>query len=183
MPIRNPNFSEAGSAPGIPRYWVLTSFVRAERVAGFRPAPERGVEDFERWTVFKAALEQTERAFFDARPEGFEDFAEGFGTDTYAWRFEDARNERASFGAELREAFEQGFANDVFHLRWADVAAVFAQFVGSSVERFQRGFRNDLFAWKLAEVTTGTAHFGGRDVETFESTWSEHDARGGGLHG
>lgn len=183
MPIRNPTFSEAGSAPGLPRYWTLSSLVRAERVAGFGPAPERGVEDFERWYTFRAAFEQTERAFFDARPEGFEDFAEGFGTDTYAWRFEDTQNARASFASEPREAFDRGFSNDPFLVRWADVSAVSALFVGVPSERFERGFRNDVFAWTISEVLVAPARFGGRIAETFENTWTEHDAREGDLHG
>lgn len=183
MPIRNPTFSEAGSAPGIPRHWTLTSFVRAERLAGFGPAPERGIENFERWHTFRPTLEQAERAFFDARPEGFEDFSDGFGTDTYAWRFEDAANAPASFGSEPREAFERGFANDAFLVRWADVSAVVALFVGTLSERFDRGFRNDPFAWTLSQVLIAPARFGGRIAETFETTWPEHDAREGDLHG
>jgi len=183
MPIRNPTFSEAGSSPGIPRHWTLTSFVRAERVAGFGAAPERGVEDFERWSMFRAALEQTEAAFFDPRPEGFEDFSDGFGTDTFAWRFEDTENARASFGSEPIEAFERGFSNDAFLVRWADVAAVPALFIGAPSERFERGFRNNVFAWMISDVLIAPARFGGRIAETFEATWPEHDAREGDLHG
>jgi len=179
MPIRNPNFSEAGSAPGLPRYWALSSFVRAERLAGFGPAPERGVEDFERWTSLRIALEQTERAFFDARPEGFEDFAEGFGTDSFTWRFGDARNERALFEGEPVEAFGQGFANDTFAMRWADVIAASVGFDGGSSEAFERGYRNDAYAWVLGSVLVTPARFGGRSAELFDATWPEHDTRGG----
>lgn len=182
MPIRNPNFSEAGSVPGLPRYWALTSFVRAARIAGFGPAPERGVDDFERWTSLRTTLDQTERAFFDARPEGFEDFAEGFGTDSFAWHFGDTPSERVLFEGESRESFARGYANDSFVDRWSDVAAAGAQFGGTNREAFERGYRNDAYAWVLGSVLVAPARFGGRLAELFDATWPEHDTRGGDLH-
>ncbi len=183
MPIRNPTFSELGTAPGVPRHWALLSFVRAERVAGFGTAPARGVEDFERWTSLRTALEQTERAFFDARPEGYEDFTEGFGTDTYAWHFADTPNERATFRSQPAETFESGFGNDTFPLRWADVSAIAAPFSGASHDGFERGHRNDVYAWTINSVLISPARFGGRLAEVFDASWPEHDSRGGGLHG
>lgn len=183
MPIRNPTFSEAGPVHGVPRHWILSSFVRAERIAGFGPTPELGVESLERWFTLRTTLEQAERAFFDARPEGYEDFTEGFGTDTFAMRFEDARSEGATFLGERRETFERGFANDVFLARWADVTPAAALFAGTSSERFERGFRNDPFAWALSSLLIAPARFSGRLAETFETTWPEHDFRGGDLHG
>lgn len=171
MPIRNPTFAEASDQQGIPRYWQLRSFVRTRRFAGFGPAPERGVEAFERWTAFVTSLERTERAFFDARPEGIEDFAEGFGTETFAWRFADTRNERARFVGAGAETFAHGFRNDGFRLRWADVDAQSAQFTNMPIERFEVGFKNDNFAWSMSQATTVAARFTGLAAETFEASW------------
>ena len=183
MPIRNPDFSEAGAAPGIPRHWALTSFVRAERLVGFGPAPERGVEDFERWTTLRTVLELQERAFFDARPEGFEDFAEGFGTDTFAWHFADTANERATFLDQPSEAFESGFSNDAFVMRWDDVSALAARFTGAGREGFERGYRNDVYVWNLNSVLISPARFNGKPAEVFDASWPEHDSRGGSHNG
>ncbi len=183
MPIRNPAFSEPGAAPGIPRYWALTSFVRAERLVGFGPAPERGVEDFERWTTLRTVLELQERAFFDARPEGFEDFTEGFGNDTFTWHFADTPSERATFHGQPDEVFESGFGNDAFVLRWDDVNAATARFSGTSSEGFERGHRNDVYVWTLNSVLIAVARFNGKPAEVFDASWPEHATRGGDLHG
>jgi len=182
MSTLNPTFSEAGTAQGVPLHWTLTSFVRAQRVAGFGPAPARGVEDFERWYAFRVAIEQSARAFFDARPEGFEDFAEGFGTDSFAWHFGDTPSERALFEGESSESFARGYTNDNFVVRWADVAAAGAQFGGASREAFERGYRNDAYAWVLGSVLVAPARFGGRSAELFDAAWLEHDTRAGDLH-
>jgi hypothetical protein len=170
VPIRNPEFQEPDGSTGVPRAWRLVSRVQAERVAGFGEAPARGVEDFERWFHFMATLELSVRAFFDPRPEGFEDFSEGFGTDTFAWHFEDARSERHTFDVALAETFGRGFNNDAYRVRWADVDAAPSLFGGASAEGFERGFKNDAFAWSLSDVTTSHAPFAESTEETF-SMW------------
>jgi len=183
MPVRNGNFAEVGPAPGTAMHWTMRSFVRAERVAGFGPAPERGVEDFERWHALSTVLELTERAFFDARPEGFEDFSDGFRTDTFAWDFVDTTNERLMFQGDSREAFESSFGNDNFVTEWNDAGGLAARFGGATREAFERGHRNDVYALTLNSVLISPARFNGQIAETFAASWPEHDARGGDLHG
>jgi hypothetical protein len=171
VPILNPDFQEADGSTGVPRAWRLVSRVHAERVAGFGEAPARGVEDFERWFHFVATLELAVRAFFDPRPEGFEDFSDGFGTDTFAWRFEDARSERNTFDGAPAETFGRGFSNDAYRVRWADVDAAPSLFGGAPIEQFERGFKNDAFAWSLAHVASTHAAFEGRLAEMFDTDW------------
>jgi hypothetical protein len=171
VPILNPDFREADGSTGVPRAWRLVSLVQAERVAGFGEAPARGGEDFERWFHFMATLELGVRAFFDPRPEAFEDFSEGFGTDTFAWHFEDARSERHTFDGALAETFGRGFSNDAYWVRWADVDAAPSLFGGASAEGFERGFKNDGFAWSLVHVANTHAAFGGRLAEMFDTDW------------
>jgi hypothetical protein len=177
VPILNPDFRDADGSTGVPRAWRLVSLVQAERVAGFGEAPARGVEDFERWFHFMTALELGVRAFFDPRPEGFEDFSEGFGTDTFAWHFEDARSERHTFDGGPAETFERGFSNDAYWVRWADVDAAPSVFGGAPSESFDRGFKNDVFAWSLLDVTTSHARFTDSAEETFRLWPTDHERR------
>jgi hypothetical protein len=182
MPIENPDFSEEGAAPGLPRAWSVTSVVQAERIAGFGPAaPYESAETFERWLQLLVRLGAIEQAFFDQRPEGFEDFAEGWDVDFYAVDFADVGVENATFASELVERFSLGWEVDVF--AWELDAVVRASFGSGQTERFENGHRNDGYRFQYAEGDLLRASLSGAAVETFEHTWPAHDTRGGGHHG
>ena len=183
MPIENPTFSDPGDIPGVPRAWTVRSFVRSQRVAGFGPSPFEGTETFERWSELALRLGVIEQAFFDARPEGYEDFAEGWDADSYSTDFSDVPAEAALFSSEPVDGFKGGWHVESFGWHLDDVTLVTATFAAETAERFERGHRNDNYRWGFtdADLTRATLH--GATAETFESTWPAHDERGGGHHG
>jgi hypothetical protein len=183
MPIDNPRFLEFGDSPGVPRRWTVRSFVRGERLAGFGPLPFEGVEGFERWSELVTALGIVEQAFFDTHPEGYEDFTEGWGVDAYVTHFDDAPAALTKFGIEPVDAFSAGWGVDGFAWSFTDVDVMTATFLGKSAEGFERGHRNDNYRWHFSGFDLVGASLSSGGAETFESTWPEHDDRGGGHHG
>jgi hypothetical protein len=183
VPFENPRFTEQGETPGEPRAWAVRSFVRGERKAGFGPAPAEGVEDFERWSQFIVRLGLVEQAFFDARPEGYEDFAEGWGVDSYVADFSIVPAALVVFGSDPVDPFSAGWLVEEFGWSLDDVNVQAATFLDDDVERFERGHRNNAYRWRFGDLDIVRANLGAGGAETFETTWPEHDERGGGPHG
>jgi hypothetical protein len=183
MPFVNPRFEEPGDAPGESRGWTVSSSVRVERKAGFGPSPFEGVESFERWSQLVVRLGLVEQVFFDARPEGYEDFTEGWGVDFYVVDFSNVPAALAAFGSDAADSFSAGWGVDGFawSLDGADVES--ASFLGEGAERFERGHRNDTYRWHFGISDLVRASLGVGGAETFKTTWSEHDERGGGHGG
>jgi hypothetical protein len=183
MPFQNHNFAEPGDTPGEPRAWTVRSFVRGERKAGFGLAPFEGVESFERWSQLAVRLGLVEQAFFDARPEGYEDFAEGWGVDSYVVDFSNVPAALALLSTEGPDGFAEGWSVDEFAWSLEDLEIRTATFLGDDTERFERGHRNDAYRWHFEITDLVRAQLSAAGAETFETTWPEHDERGGGHHG
>jgi hypothetical protein len=183
MPFDNPRFAEQGETPGEPRAWRVTSLVGGQRKVGFGPAPFEGVESFERWSELVVRLGLVEQVFFDPRPEGYEDFAEGWGVDSYVVDFSNVPAAVALFGSEPVDAFLAGW--DVERFGWSldDVDVESAGFLDQDAEGFERGHRNDTYRWRFGIADLVRASLGVGGAETFETTWPEHDERGGGHGG
>lgn len=179
MPVDNPAFADEGEAPGIPRAWTLRSFVRAERKAGFGTSPGMGVESFEGWSSLLERLGVVEQVFFDGRPEGFEDFTEGWNVDTYVVDFSDVAAALAQLGSGDEDRFVIGWGVEAFGWSLERIPVEAASFVGESDERFERGHRNDSFRWAFHAADLTRATFGGAPAETFETTWPAREQRGG----
>jgi hypothetical protein len=157
--------------------------VRSERKAGFGPVPFEGIESFERWSQLVVRLGLVEQAFFDAMPEGYEDFAEGWSVDSYVVDFSNVPAALALFGADAVDAFTAGWSVEAFAWLLDETDVESARFLGEDAEGFERGHRNDAYRWRFGISDLVRASLGGGGAETFEATWPEHDERGGGHHG
>ena len=152
MAIMNPGFEDTGALSGEAEHWTLVTFVTAERIAGFGPAPYRAWEDFERWADFMQSFAPGELAigFFDPLAEGYEDFEDAWDNDFY-----------------------------LFELPSGHV--VVCPFGGGAVEDMEGGWLIASFAWSLDEITTTTGDFDGEDFEDFEGQWRGNEDYAWGL--
>ena len=177
MPLLNPRFEEAGAEPGTAARWTLVTFVAAERIAGFGPAPVRAWEDFERWSERLLAFGANDLAFgfFDPHPEGFEDFEEAWDNDHYLDEWPSGQAVACPFDGEAVERFEHGWGNDGFVRDWTARAAVAGLFDGKPREGFEDAWlANEMFITAWAGVTAASAAFsagGAGAPETFEAGW------------
>lgn len=178
MPLLNPRFEEAGAEPGAAAHWTLVTFVAAERIAAFGPAPARAWEDFERWSKLQLTLEASDVAigFFDPRSEGLEDFEEAWGNDHYLREWPTGQAVACLFDGEPVEDFAHGWV-DGFLDDWTAVAAFVGLFDGEPREDFEQAWlANGAFVAAWAEVTTAAAAFstggdGRADHESFAPGW------------
>jgi len=176
MGVLNPGFEDAGASGGLAEHWTLTSHTALERVAGFGPDPHRGREDFERWTELLNGFAdgQLVMGLFDALAEGYEDFADGWGTDVYLTELPNAVI-TAHFGGGAVEDCEAGWSNDAFALAWNAVGDDTGLFNCEGHEDFEEQWRsNESYRWLWSSVPSDTAMFdaGAEDVEDFENDWA-----------
>ncbi|MGN6107487.1 MAG: hypothetical protein ACTHU0_20425, partial [Kofleriaceae bacterium] len=176
MAIRNPRFEDAGAQPGSAAHWTLVTFVAAERVAAFGPAPVRGWEDFERWTELKLAFAAGDLALglFDALPEGREDFDEAWDNDLYLRAWSAGHSEACVFDGAPLERFDHGWATDTFVDDWSALADAAGVFDGQPREDFEDAWLgNHAFLWTWSTVTSVAAVFapGLMTGEGFEVGW------------
>lgn len=164
MPLLNPTFRDAGSAPGSAAHWTLRSVCQRRRAAAFGPAPEGATEDFERWHAWFAELPLPSlvRAVFDAASRA----VEGFGAWTpgvFLAAHDDARLEVAAFDGAAAEAFGAAWALG-FAADWSEVGSALAPFAGGPVEAFE--------GWSSTSTPTyAGAAFGGAGAEDFGAGW------------
>ncbi len=176
MPLLNPSFEDAGLLPGAAAYWTLTTVTRLEVIAGFGSSPQEAWEDFERWHVHLAALDDVPvvLAFFDEKTQGFEDFLGGWENAVYLLELPPGQLITCAFGGGAAEDWETGWGNVPYWRDWADVPSVTGAFNGESREGFEDGWQlNELYAWTWAVLGTSAALFddGQQRVESFGSSW------------
>ena len=174
MPILNPGFEDAGAEPGQAAHWTLRTFVARERIAGFGPAPHRGVEDFARWAgTWLGALEDVVVGVFEPLREAREAFEGGWDNDTFAFELPIGSMVIGSFSGATSDGLEAGWGAGPFLGLWADVLAARAVFDGGPEEDFAGGWRaNEGFAWVWDDVGAHRATFDGEAQETFEAGWT-----------
>lgn len=180
MPLLNAHFEEAGAEPGAAAHWTLLTFVAAERIAAFGPAPARAWEDFERWSELQLVLEPSDLAigFFDPRPEGLEDFEEAWGNDHYLREWPTGQADACPFDDGSVEDLERGWGNDRFLNDWTELAALVGLFDGEPREEFEGAWlANETFVTAWTNVAAAVAVFssgnaGGHDErESFAAGW------------
>jgi len=171
MAILNPGFEDVGAISGEAEHWNLVTFVAAERIAGFGPAPHRAWEGFERWADFTRSFAPGELAvgFFDPLAEGYEDFEDSWDNDFYLFELPTGHVVVCPFSGGAVEDMESGWLVAAFAWSLDEVATTTGEFDGEDREDFEEQWRgNESYAWSLVEVTTEVGLFDGEDAEDFE---------------
>lgn len=174
--ILNPSFDDAGLLPGAAAHWTLTTVTSLELIAGFRPSPEEAWEDFERWHVHLAALDDVPvvLAFFDEKAHGYEAFHTGWENAVYLVELPPGQLITCAFVGADAEDWETGWGNVLYWRDWAGVSSATGVFDGEPREDFDEGWQsNEAYAWTWAVLGTNTALFddGQQGVESFGSSW------------
>lgn len=177
MPVENPSFETAGSAPGLAEHWTLRTATARERIAGFGPAPHRAWEDFERWFSLVPTLEpgNVALALFDPLAEGYEDFEDAWDNDVYLTALPTGNVLTAPFGGGAVEDLEDGWSTVPYARAWEEVTGATGVFDGEPREDFEDQWRsNQSFAWSWGSVAASAARFdaGAQVAEDFENDWS-----------
>ena len=164
MGLLNPTLHDAGATPGSALHWSLSSTCAAERIAAFGPAPERAVEDFERWSPLVAAFELgvLVLAFFDPVPQGFEAF-EVWAGGTFLDAFPEVLLQATAFGVETLD----GWLSAPWAGGWGDVVGEAALFGGQPRDDFESWALTPATVWTNATFDAGT-----KSAEGFEGTWA-----------
>lgn len=171
MGIANPSFADPGIASGLADQWTLRTFCATERIAAFGPAPHEAWECFDRWFTLQTGFVQGDlvMGLFDALPEGHEDFAEGWDTDSYVTELPIGQIAAAMFGDGTVEGFTAGWDTESYATAWDDVPSV-----GAPAEDLEWGWRsNATYRWTWDDVAPATCLFdaGSEPRETFEGLW------------
>lgn len=169
MSLVDPTLREPGPTPGSAKGWTIASVCQAQRLAAFGPSPARAREDFERWSDLLVTFPDggLVLAFFDAAPEGYEDFEEGWTTSAFISEFSDALLDACTFGGGSIEDMESGWLTSPFVRAWADVIGQAALFGGAPVEDFETWLAAGSIAFTPASFDGGI-----KSAETFEGTWT-----------
>ena len=181
MAVLNPSFEDAGLLPGEAEHWTLRTLTSRELIAGFGPPPSGGPElaweDFESWIPLWRTLEAVSvvLAFFDAAPEGLEDFEETWENDLYLLEMPPAQLAAAALGPSDVEDCETGWDNEPYLTSWAEVAGQVGVFDGELGEDFEDHWSgNQAFGWTWGAVPSVPALFdaGAQGREDFENDWA-----------
>jgi hypothetical protein len=159
--IANPDFSQAGAAPGQAASWTLRSFCARQSIAPF--AARTGAdafEGFERWFPWTGALAVAALAPF--APNGTEE-------DFDAWP-------DALFVLELSGGLVAGAADDGLegwapgaHFAWADVTAAQGVFAGGALESFDGWRPGDVYLLAFPDAALMRALFHAEPSEIFDA--------------
>jgi hypothetical protein len=177
MAIQNPSFETPDAAPGEAAHWTLVTHVAGERIAGFGPEPYRAWEDFERWFVLHRVFTGGDltRAFFDPKPEGYEDFEEAWANDLFLRELPAGQVVAAVFGGDRDvEDMARGWSNDSYATAWHEITATAAWFTDEPIEAFETAWRSNqtyLRSWSDA-IGSAAIFGGGTPAETFGGGWS-----------
>ena len=160
--IANPDFSQAGAAPGQAAAWTLRSSCARQSLAGFAATPPESVEGFERWSTWNGALGAATFAPF-ASTETMEIFDE-FPNPLFAFELSEGL-----VRAHFPDGFETGWWTGNAYFAWAGVPSVAGVFANGSMETFDRWRPADVYLLAFTDAALTRATFHGEAMEVFDA--------------
>ncbi len=160
--IANPDFSQAGAAPGQAAGWTLRSVCARQSIASFTATPAEPLEGFEQWSAWTGALGTATFAPFDGG-ETSEVF-DGWPNALFALELSEGL-----VAARELDGFEAGWWTGAAHFAWGDVTAVVGVFGGGPLETFDKWRPADGYLLAFTDAALARATFHGEASEIFDA--------------